>query len=306
MKKKLSAIVLLLSLGLGLLGASPINAAKTSTNNTYEVNVDGAFIPLDVQPFVSRSSLLIPIRTLSPLGLPYSWDASSQTVTIKNPGGDVQTVTLNNKIASKNGKSIEMAVPAQSKNGRLLVPIRFVSESMGYEVQYESIRNIIFIQSPDYALESDQSDQSDLVAARRAAISLPITTDFKILDFGRTKHYHSYTFPMGRADMYEFFDSYISTIVKIVDGKAIAVGQYTIGDRSNFSHKAGNITGNNTSDPVLEPLLFGVNFYRHPNTSKIEISYWEDPETEHRSMKSLTIAGYKVYSDIIQKVPNDL
>ncbi|WP_334078244.1 copper amine oxidase N-terminal domain-containing protein [Paenibacillus sanfengchensis] len=306
MKKKLSAIVLLFSLGLGLLGASPINAAKTSNNNSYEINLDGAFIPLDVQPFVSHSSLLIPIRTLSPLGLSYSWNAASQTVTIKNPAGDVLTVTLNNKIASKNGKSIEMAVPAQSKNGRVLVPIRFVSESMGYEVQHESIRDIIFVRSPDYASNPGNPDQSDLVAARRAAISLPITTDFKILDFGRTKHYHSYTFPVGRADMYEFFDSYIYTIVKIEDGKAIAIGQYTIGDRSNFSHKAGNITGKNTSDPVLEPLLFGVNFYRHSNTSIIEISYWEDPETEHRSMKSITNSGYKVYSDIIQKVPNDL
>ncbi|GIO87067.1 hypothetical protein J25TS5_39990 [Paenibacillus faecis] len=304
MKKKLSAILLLFSLCLGgLLGASPINAAKTSSNNTYEINVDGAFIPLDVQPFVSHSSLLIPIRTLSSLGLSYSWNAASQTVTIKNPAGDVLTVTLNNKIASQNGKSIEMVVPAQSKNGRLLVPIRFVSESMGYEVQYETIRNIIFIQSPDYTIDPDQSD---LVAARRAAISLPITADFKILDFGRKKHYHSYTFPAGRADMYEFFDSYIYTIVKIEDGKAISVGQYTIGDRSNFSHKAGNITGKNTSDPVLEPLLFGVNFYRDPNTSIIEISYWEDPETEHRSMKSLTNSDYKVYSDIIQKVPGDL
>ncbi|WP_222860714.1 copper amine oxidase N-terminal domain-containing protein [Paenibacillus antibioticophila] len=147
-------------------------------------------------------SLLIPIRTLTSLGLSNSWDANSRTVTIKNTSGDVLTITPESNIAYKNGKRIEMSVPAQSKHGRVLVPIRFVSESMGYQMHYETIRNIIFVISSEHTLNTDVLDPSDLVSARKAAISLPIVADFKTIGFA-TRRDVTYRFPEGKADMYE-------------------------------------------------------------------------------------------------------
>lgn len=308
--KKLIAIVsiaILLGWGLGWLGSTPIYAATSSNVKWYEINVNGVFVPSDVQPVVSQSSLLIPIRTLASLGLSNSWDANSRTVIIKNTLGDVLTVTLDSNVAFKNGKRIEMSVPAQSSHGRVLVPIRFVSESLGYQVHYETIRNIIFVTSPEHAFDMDVVDQSDLAAARKAAISLPIVTDFKTIGFA-AKRGATYRFPEGKADMYEFNDGFTHTVVKIENDKAVAVGQYTIGDRSNILLKAGKITGDSTaSDPILEPFWSAVYFNHDPNTTTTNVIYWEvDSTTGDKWMKSIETAAYKVYSDIIQEVPNNL
>lgn len=306
--KKLIAIAILLGLSLGWLGSTPIYAATSSNVKWYEINVNGVFISSDVQPLVSQSSLLIPIRALASLGLSNSWDASSRTVTIKNTSDDVLTITLDSNIALKNGKRIEMSVPAQSKHGRVLVPIRFVSESLGYQVHYETIRNIIFVTSPDYTDDSSVIGKSDFAAARRAAISLPIKADFKTLESRGKRYDYGYSFPPGRADTYKFLDGDITTIVKIENGKAIAIGQYAIGDRSNIRKKAGNITGENiATEPLLEPFSSSVNFFHDLGTSTTNVSYWEvDSETDDRTLKSFTNSSYKVYSDIIQEVPNNL
>lgn len=305
--KKLIAIAILFGLSLGWLGSTPIYAATSSNEKWYEINVNGVFVPMDVQPIVSQSSLLIPIRTLASLGLSNSWDANSRTVTIKNTSDDVLTINLDSNIALKNGKRIEMSAPAQSKHGRVLVPIRFVSESLGYQVHYETIRNIIFVISPEHTFDTDVIDPSDLVSARKAAISLPVTTDFKTLGFA-TRRGVTYRFPEGKADMYEFNDGFTHTVVKIENGKAVAMGQYTIGNRSNILHKAGEIIGENiVSDPVLEPFLSAVYFNHDPNTTTTNVIYWEvDATTGDKWMKTIETATYKVYSDIIQEVPNNL
>lgn len=256
---------------------------------------------------MSHSSLLIPIHTLTSLGLSNSWDANSRTVTIENTSGDVLTITLDSNIAYENGKRIEMSVPAQSKHGRVLVPIRFVSESMGYQVHYETIRNIIFVVSSEHTFDADMVAPSDLVSARKEAISLPIVTDFKTVGFA-TRRDVTYRFPEGKADMYEFNDGFTHTVVKIESGKAVAMGQYTIGDRSNILLKAGEITGENTvSDPILEPFLNAVYFNHTPNTTITNVIYWEvDSITGDKWMKTIEAAAYKVYYDIIQEVPTNL
>lgn len=48
--KKLIAIAVLLGWGLGWLGSTPIYAATSSNLKWYEINVNGAFVPSDVQP----------------------------------------------------------------------------------------------------------------------------------------------------------------------------------------------------------------------------------------------------------------
>lgn len=75
---------------------------------------------------------------------------------------------------------------------------------------------------------------------------------------------------------------------------------------SNIAYKAGGITGPDTTDPLLEPFLFGVAFYHEPFAPTTGTSYWvTDPDTNEMNMKSFD-SPYRIYTDIIQKVPNDI
>ncbi|BBH23760.1 hypothetical protein Back11_51050 [Paenibacillus baekrokdamisoli] len=296
MKKILFVLSLVLSFG--LFGEPQISAAEAKGLSPIEMNVNGQFIVMDVQPVIDKANLLIPIRALSSFGLSYRWDSATQSVTIENTDGDVLKAAVNSKTAYKNGTSSEMTVPVQSKDGRVLVPVRFITENLGCQVQYESIRKMVFITSKDYKFDMNVFEQEDLVAARRAAISIPLTVAFKTLDFPTLK-YHSYRFPKGKANTYVFSDAYTNSIVEIKDGKAIVLGQYVIGDRSNFAVKAGNITEKNTADPVLAPFISGVTFsFESNDTSQTN---YHDSET---GLNGSFTSSVKVYSDIIQKVPN--
>ncbi|WP_152397803.1 copper amine oxidase N-terminal domain-containing protein [Paenibacillus cellulositrophicus] len=300
MRRILTALIL--TIGLGFF-SHPVVTIAAMDYDAYEaeaeVNVNGHFIQMDVHPVRDKNHLFIPIRTLESLGLTYSWNPSSQTTTIQSMEKErvKMEVEVGSKVAFINGIDKQMDAPAQIKNGRVLVPIRFVSENLGYHVNYETIRNIVFLTANAYKFDVSVLSQKDLQAARKAAISLPLEASFKMLGFS-TKALHNYTFPAGRADMYLFNDSYTSSIVEIKDGKAVVRGQFVYGARSDFAYTAGNIT--DLADPVLRP-LFEDNVNYSKNLNGTTSTYYTDDEGNPKRFSSSN--SIKTYSDIIQKLP---
>ncbi|BBH19013.1 hypothetical protein Back11_03580 [Paenibacillus baekrokdamisoli] len=296
-------ILFVLVLALGLLSLTQAAAASTSYEfkappSEVEVNVNGEFIAMDVHPIVENNRTFLPIRTLSSLKLSYSWNAISKVAIVQNKDGDELKITVNNKTAYKNKIPIEIEAPAKSKDGRVLVPIRFVTEALGYHVQYDSIRNIVFITSEEYKLDSSLLEQADLKVARKAAISLPITSNFKPLEV-KTYKDHSYLFPGGKANIYIFYDGYTNSVIEIKDGKAILAGQWITSPKGDKNLAwVGTIT--EFDNPALEPLTnTRVKFSKIGDV--IETYYWNDGKV----MGPIKNPS-KVYSDIIQQVPDSI
>lgn len=74
--------------------------------------------------------------------------------TVQNKNGDYLKITANSHSSSNNGQDVQMEVPAQNREGRILVPLRFVSESLGYDIYFEPIRQFVFIHAKDYSFDS--------------------------------------------------------------------------------------------------------------------------------------------------------
>lgn len=105
------------------------NNAKTNTLDAVSKAPDGY--------------TLIPLRgILDELGTNLSYDGSK--VTVEN---DIVKVALtpSSKTAVVNDTAVEMDCPAVVENGRILVPLRFVSEQLGYTVEYDSDTKVITI-----------------------------------------------------------------------------------------------------------------------------------------------------------------
>jgi len=64
------------------------------------------------------------------------YDSASKTVTVTRDAIVVK-LTLGSKTALVNGKEVALDVPAETKNGRVFVPMRFLSEALKAEVTYE-------------------------------------------------------------------------------------------------------------------------------------------------------------------------
>ena len=90
------------------------------------------------QPPVTESDrTLVPMRFLfEHLGAEVDWDNDTQTATAKK-GNTAISVSIDNTSAIVNGTEITMDVPARLVGDKTMVPLRFLSEELGYTVEWD-------------------------------------------------------------------------------------------------------------------------------------------------------------------------
>lgn len=112
------------------------------------VELDGRTLNFDQPPVMHEGRVLVPLR-----GVFESMDAqvvyNPATKTVKATGeGKVVELALGNNDALVDGQTTYMDVPARAVNGRTMVPLRFVSESLGADVRWLSANRTVAIDSP--------------------------------------------------------------------------------------------------------------------------------------------------------------
>lgn len=96
-------------------------------------------IQCDVPPLIIDGRTLVPVRAVfETLGADVKWDERKSEVKIEKNNLQVK-LTIDSITAYVNGSPKTLDVPAKivedsSKRGRTLVPVRFISESIGYDV----------------------------------------------------------------------------------------------------------------------------------------------------------------------------
>ncbi|MBO3284431.1 copper amine oxidase N-terminal domain-containing protein [Paenibacillus sp. FSL M8-0228] len=261
------------------------------------VNVNGKFIATDVSPIIKDGRVLVPIRTLASLGVTYQWDSKSQSALITK-GKDQIKLTANKKEAFKNNKTVQVDVPVQVTQGRILVPIRFVSENFGYKASYEKLRSILFIQDGNYKVDQENLQAEDLQTARQAAISLPVQSSFKSLSSlekpSANKDY-GYAFPRGDSSRYMYSNNVGHTVVEIKNGIAKAVWQFTEGNGlDDIVSSAGQRPSYNYVGWVTD-ITMG-----NDRDGNFKIIYKDDKGQQ----KDFTVKA-ESYKDVIQPIPNE-
>jgi hypothetical protein len=123
--------------------------AQAFAESTIKVTFDNSPILFEVAPFIDAGSTLVPFRPIfQRMGLEVSWNNEQRTVIGKKDGLTI-TLPIGSTTASVNGKSITLPVPAKIVNEVTFVPIRFVSETSGYNVTWDNTSRTVMIQSPE-------------------------------------------------------------------------------------------------------------------------------------------------------------
>jgi uncharacterized lipoprotein YddW (UPF0748 family) len=98
------------------------------------IELDGVAVKGDVDPYISSNVTLVPIGIISQsLGANVNWNQATKTATIVKD----QTVLklINGKrTALVNGTSVALDISVQNRQGRIMVPLRFVGEQLGLTV----------------------------------------------------------------------------------------------------------------------------------------------------------------------------
>lgn len=116
-----------------------------ASEDPVKVFLNGNQLSFDVAPIIDRGRTLVPVRTIfEALGAKVEWNAITQTVTIKKDGSTIAIQVGSNK-PSVNGREVIIDVPAKIVQRRTLVPLRFVSESLGAEVRWDNQNKSVLI-----------------------------------------------------------------------------------------------------------------------------------------------------------------
>ena len=90
----------------------------------------------DNPPVIKDGNTLIPLRALSEgFKAEVNYDESAKTVTIIKAETTI-VLTLGESTATVNGKTVELGVEAELLNNSTYVPLRFIAEALGLEVEW--------------------------------------------------------------------------------------------------------------------------------------------------------------------------
>lgn len=121
---------------------------------SVKVQVNSELIQFpDAQPFIdAQGRTQVPVRFVSEeLGYRVDWSRLSDgqiNVKLMNDAGRTLTLETGKSTAVVNGKPEPMDTAAMLRNGRVYVPLRFISEAKGIRVQWDS-NNFIAILNED-------------------------------------------------------------------------------------------------------------------------------------------------------------
>lgn len=157
-----------------------------ASTQPIKIIVDGVPIHADQMPIVVDGRTLVPVRAIfEALGAKVSYQAATrQVVGIRD--NTIITLTLGSNRAVVNNQVNILDVPAQTVNGRTLVPVRFVSEALGDDVKYNASRREVVITrnySSNVAIRdiSDFGDGRDLEVSFNKAQNEAVVDHYRIM-----------------------------------------------------------------------------------------------------------------------------
>lgn len=136
MIKRNNMLVFLLCLVL-VAALAPTTAANAASK-TINVTIDGKQQSYSVSPRVVNGRTLVPYRAISEaLGGKVSYDEKNKQATI-NKGSQTIELTQGSKTARINDNAVTLDTAPLNVNGTLLVPLRFVGQSLGVWVTWNN------------------------------------------------------------------------------------------------------------------------------------------------------------------------
>lgn len=139
--------LILVSLITLLIILSSISAMSETVISVY---LDGQKMQFDQNPVIENGYTLVPMRSIfEALGANVTWEQSTKSVYAEK-GTRNMVITVDNKEAVVNRESYTLDAPARNLNGRVLVPLRFIGEQLGLNVNWDGNTKTVYLTTNAY------------------------------------------------------------------------------------------------------------------------------------------------------------
>ncbi len=109
------------------------------------VFVGGRPVTSDVAPEIVEGRTVLPLRAVAEaLGFAIEWDDATRTITMRK-GENTVVMSIGSTSATVNGKPREMEVAPFIKEERTMVPVRFISEGLGFKIEWDAATRSVII-----------------------------------------------------------------------------------------------------------------------------------------------------------------
>lgn len=145
-------IIISLAFVLTLFSVSAYAKTMQFTMGDYNAKVDEGTIvihTMEVAPYTVEGRTMVPARIVAEtFGADVDWIEAENKVLITFGDKNISLV-IGELFATVNGEQVVLDVPSVETNGRTLVPLRFVSETLGFDVKYvASTQQILITNDP--------------------------------------------------------------------------------------------------------------------------------------------------------------
>lgn len=123
----------------------PESFAKLKGIKPITVYLDGIELFFDSQPVMKNQRTMVPLKKIfEAIGAPVQWDDTTRRITAEK-GDQLIELTIGSDIAFVNGEKVQLDVAPFIESERTLVPLRFVSEHLGANVQWDDLHHRVII-----------------------------------------------------------------------------------------------------------------------------------------------------------------
>jgi hypothetical protein len=114
---------------------------------TFSVLLNSKYVEFDVAPRVEKGVPLTPFRhLLEQAGGEVNWNNGSKIIDAKSDGRSIW-LKIGDKIAKVNDLSVQLELAPFIENGRTIVPLSFIRDSLDVNVEYDPTTGHVLITS---------------------------------------------------------------------------------------------------------------------------------------------------------------
>lgn len=113
--------------------------------NQITLNINDQDVWTPVSPVIEAGTTLVPLRIIGEnLGATLDWDGFTKMVTITKGSTQIKLV-INSKSVQVNNVKKQLLAPPKLIKGTTMVPLRFISENLNSEVDWDSRSRTVFV-----------------------------------------------------------------------------------------------------------------------------------------------------------------
>ncbi|MBO5008646.1 MAG: hypothetical protein J6D26_07405 [Clostridia bacterium] len=262
-------IAILLAVILSLITIFPTGSFA---NEVITVSIDGINLNFDdAVPFTESGRVLVPLRVISE-NLNMKVDYNDNYITVSNDNDKFIVIQIGSNTAYVNGEAVALETPPILKNGCTYVPLRFLIENYGYDVEWDGENQKVLINTYNARFTTETAEKikdikQNITGAVEFTVAEPADNGIyvSVADFGASPS-------ATPQENVKAFEDAIARVKEINASKLIIPqGVYYLGEE-----RKTQISFVGISDLLVDGMGSELIFTEHETASSGEFIYIED------------------------------